>query len=180
MFYKIIDQYKSKKENKSSNSYKKKIEDKSNIESQNNDISEKVNMSKKVIKKDKTDDRTKVNEKKNIKKKNLNSIDNRYKNIIKKYKNTEFDYYYPTIDILSHFKYCSPSANFVYFKCIYRRYKCPGIIKKNIITNEITVTTPCDNKINHNSLMIKEFYKFYEKGNFKELHMESIKYKNIL
>ena len=39
-------------------------------------------------------------------------------------------------------------------------------MKKNILSDEIIVTTLCDNKINHNSLTLKDFIKFYENGNF--------------
>ena len=48
-------------------------------------------------------------------------------------------------------------ANFVYFKCIFRRINCPGTLKKNILTNEIIITTYCKPKINHNTINLNYF-----------------------
>ena len=74
---------------------------------------------------------------------------------------------------MSHFKYCSSSSNYVYFKCVYRRNNCPGTIRQNIITKEINITTHCDNKINHKSITLNEFRKFYDKKQYNSIPMES-------
>ena len=87
----------------------------------------------------------------------------------------ELDYYDSQLDINSHFKYCSSSLNYVYFKCIYRRNNCLGTIRQNIITKEINITTQCNTKIDHKSFTINEFRKYYENKDFKELPMESKK-----
>ena len=97
----------------------------------------------------------------------------RYEKIINKYKNNELDYYDSQLDINSHFKYCSSSLKYVYFKCIYRKNNCPGTIKQNIVTKEINITTHCNNKIDHKSITINEFHKYYENKEFKEIPMES-------
>lgn len=99
----------------------------------------------------------------------------RYEKIINKYKNVQLDYYDSQLDINSHFKYCSSSLNYVYFKCIYRRNNCPGTIRQNILTKEINITTHWNNKIDHKSITINKFPKYYENKDFKELPMESKK-----
>ena len=106
--------------------------------------------------------------------KNNNDNNKRYINTINKYKSTEFDYYDSKTDILSYFKYCSASSNFVYYKCIYRRNKCPGT-KKNIQTKEILTTTSCDPKINHQMINMNDFRKLYETNKLNEVPMKSLK-----
>lgn len=91
----------------------------------------------------------------------------RYKKITNKYKNVELDYYDSQLDINNHFKYCSSSLNYVYFKCIYRRNNFLGTIRQNILTKEINITTHCNT--------LNEFLKYYENKEFKELPMESKK-----
>ena len=81
---------------------------------------------------------------------------------------------------MSHFKYCSSSSNYVYFKCVYRRNNCPGTIRQNIITKEINITTHCDNKSNHKSITLNEFRKFYDKNNIIQYQWNQKDYKNIM
>ena len=85
------------------------------------------------------------------------------------------DYYAPDLDNNSHFKCFSSSSNYVYFKCVYRRNNCPGTIRQNIKTKEINIITHCDNKINHKSITINEFRKYYDKKQYNTIPMESIR-----
>ena len=109
-----------------------KENDKSIIKTKNNMINTENNLTSDIKTKNKKKDNIKKPKIKNNKKGNTkeNII---YTDIIKKFIKVEFDYYNSNIDIMNYFKYCSPNANYVYFKCVYRRINCPGTIKKILL-----------------------------------------------